>query len=443
MRLLPSTTIPNTSNLPAASNSQHEKQATLSYLLETERNSGVTHERDPNVQRQDYRYFPKNTYWLLIEDLEGTHAPIAVKDYGRWRPRAKNGTTKPSGKAALSLNAKKRKQLETLGTFAAKHEIESDEDEDLPPWPPLRDQPGRAKPDWAQGKVTDSEDPDAEGDPEEDDEGVDVELEIPLLSDEVGNADGPDGDEDIRAHAQLDDSVTDGEDDDGPRPPRDPQTLRRTASMADIGRLMSVNPAATYHHHHAPVAGPSKNHQAQKQVLRGADREYNAASGNSVTITSHVGSTTSYAYNGQDLGLGARQLEKRLHQQVLTRATTGTGGAGSVTASGSATNSKSVAAARKSSTPASILSARVGLRKVKSTNALRTRGTAYADSVKAKLANREEAKKPGYCENCRVRFDDFTKVGVFRPGDVIVGADFFLVFAIAHCWETASPLRRE
>jgi regulatory subunit for Cdc7p protein kinase len=388
-RLLPTATTLQVSHHksvhPVALNahSHAESKATLSYLLETERNTGVTHERDPTAQRQDYRYFARGTYWLLIEDMDGTHAPLAVKDYGRWKP-GRN----VKAKLQSTANAKKRRRLEGMFDYAAKDDAEDDDDA-LPPWPSLRDQPGKAKPDWAYGKVSDSDaevgaDSDVEGDAERESLGDEVEIQIQQISEEDGNGnEGPGG------------SVTDCEDDGAQ--PTNMQALRRTASMHDIGRAMSAHPASRQ-----TFQSQSKRPQ---RPLRGADREYNAASGNSVAITSHVNSTTSYAYGaGCDLGPGARQLEKRLHQQVLTRAAA----AGSVCVSG---GGSAVATTRKSSV-STMQSQRV-LRRAKSTNALRARGLGPRGSgAKARLPSREEVKKPGYCENCRVRFEDFNKVCV-------------------------------
>lgn len=350
--------------------------------------------------------------------MDGTHAPIAVKDYGRWKP----GRNAKAGKSQLSGNAKKRKQLEAFFDYATKDDMEDDEDA-LPPWPPLRDQQGKAKPDWAYGKVSDSEAEvvagDLEGGAEREYLGDEVEIEIQQLSDEDGN--GNDGAND---EGPGEGSVTDCEEDDPP--PADIQTLRRTASMHDIGRTMSV-------HHVGRQTSLSRSKGPQKP-LRGANREYNAASGNSVTITSHVNSTTSYAFGGgYDLGPGARQIEKRLHQQVLTRAAA----AGSVSASG---GGSMAAMTRKSSV--SITESQRVLRRAKSTNALRARGLRNKGSgAKARLPSREEVKKPGYCENCRLRFDDFNKACSFSIiADIIHLKYTFL--PPAYCGKATSTLRR-
>lgn len=328
--------------------------------------------------------------------MDGAHAPLAVKDYGRWKP----GRNVKTGKSQSTVNAKKRKQLEIIFDYAGKDGAEGDDDA-LPPWPPLRDQPGKAKPDWAYGKVSESDaevggNSDVEGGAERESLCDEVEIQIQQISeDDENEGRGANG------GGQGEGSITDCEDDDVR--PADVQTLRRTASLHDIGRAMSVHPAGRQ-------TSQSQSKQPQRAV-RGADREYNAASGNSVTITSHVNSTTSYAHGvGYDLGPGARQLEKRLHQQVLTRAAA----AGSVSASGAG----SAAIMTRKSSVSTMQSQRV-LRRAKSTNALRARGLGHrGPGAKARLPSREEVKKPGYCENCRVRFDDFNKVRpvVYRAG---------------------------
>lgn len=92
--------------------------------------------------------------------------------------------------------------------------------------------------------------------------------------------------------------------------------------------------------------------------------EYIAASGNSVAITSNVASTTSTAVAGP----GMPRIRSTLRFQALAK---GAGGAGAMP-------------------PPRVI------RKAKSTNTLAVR-----------LPVREERKKPGYCENCRTRFEDF------------------------------------
>ncbi|TFK54367.1 hypothetical protein OE88DRAFT_1655013 [Heliocybe sulcata] len=113
----------------------------------------------------------------------------------------------------------------------------------------------------------------------------------------------------------------------------------------------------------------------------GSTSAYVAASGNSVNITSTAG-TTSMA-NGplQTLQLSA-SLRDRLEQQVTTSLKVG--------ANGSDKNAK----LGDMGPPIGIPERRGQLKKSRSTSTLR-------------LPKRDEASKPGYCESCRVKFDDF------------------------------------
>ena len=306
----------------------------------------MTHERDPTALRRDYRYFGTNSYWLLVEDMSEAHAPIMVKEYGRWRPHSTSRHTLPF----------KRARAMSLENFAK---------DNVPPWPTVRDKPGKATPSWATGRLGGYEEG-MNGGPENQD------------GDALMSSDGGD-DGFIELHV-----VNDGSDDedDGalppPRPVQGGQPLRRTASMHDLGRRNPLDPEK--------------------------DGEYLAASGNSVSITSNVNSTTSFAQHplsgGSSLnggpfiggGLaagGSRQLiNKRLHRQVLThrtlaRAASTVSGGGDVGSTGH----------------------RI-LRKSKSTNTMRT----SSKKLKAHLPTRDEVKKPGYCENCRVKFEEFNPV---------------------------------
>ena len=45
------------------------QQRSLSRLLQTERLHGTT-ERDPTQRRHDHKYFNRNTYFLLVEDVK-------------------------------------------------------------------------------------------------------------------------------------------------------------------------------------------------------------------------------------------------------------------------------------------------------------------------------------------------------------------------------------
>ncbi|KAF9518131.1 hypothetical protein BS47DRAFT_1338722 [Hydnum rufescens UP504] len=343
---------------------------TLSYLLQTERNSGLTLERDPTALRRDYKYFGQNSYWVLIEDIDGTHAPIAVKDYGRWRPkRAMNKATRKKKRHSTKYR--------TVGGFLDEHgatsEFSEEEDHDTP-WPKLRDARGKAKPDWAEGKLGSLDEADSHN------ESMDDDREPQEHSRDMDNQeDFQDGEDAVVFDFSRErDEDSNAEDQDVLDASSKAQVLRRTASLHDFGRS---------------TLGAGKS---TKSALEREDREYVAASGNSVVITSHINSTTSFAthLDGTGSGLGGigravgagRLLNKRLHQQVLTHRTL----KAAASAGGTGEDDASVS-----------LRPHV-LRKSKSTNTLRPKTT-------ARLPRREEVKKPGYCENCRVRFDDFGK----------------------------------
>jgi regulatory subunit for Cdc7p protein kinase len=113
---------------------------------------------------------------------------------------------------------------------------------------------------------------------------------------------------------------------------------------------------------------------------------YVAASGNSVGITSTRGTTSNAGGSFRTLELPA-SLRYRIQQQVVT--------------------------SRKAPNANAVLGRNIGgmgppltipdhpngaLRKSRSTNTLR-------------LPKRDEGSKPGYCESCRVKFDDFDSVG--------------------------------
>lgn len=115
---------------------------------------------------------------------------------------------------------------------------------------------------------------------------------------------------------------------------------------------------------------------------------YMAASGNSVGITSTTGTTSTATTSFRTLQLPAA-LQGRIQQQV-------------VTSRKFSAVSMDKGQGRKSfmmGPPAEIPARPSMLRKSRSTNTLR-------------LPKRQEGSKPGYCESCRVKFDDFKFVSV-------------------------------
>ncbi|KIO18832.1 hypothetical protein M407DRAFT_31512 [Tulasnella calospora MUT 4182] len=117
---------------------------------------------------------------------------------------------------------------------------------------------------------------------------------------------------------------------------------------------------------------------------------YVAASGNSAILTSNIASTTSTT----GLVRGEADIipgRKALHRQVVMNRAFGRQ---SITAE-SKDNEAALIETDSKAKDRAIARPHV-LRKSKSTNTMR-------------LPPREETKKPGYCENCRVKFEDFAK----------------------------------
>lgn len=129
--------------------------------------------------------------------------------------------------------------------------------------------------------------------------------------------------------------------------------------------------------------------------------DYVAASGNSVGITSTYGTTsTTGAGSSRRLSqpLLSTALRDRLQNQVLTSRKVSTAIVGADSAvNGDRDGTSASTTSIMMPPPAKIPERRATLRKSKSTNTIR-------------LAKRDEASKPGYCESCRVKFEDFKVV---------------------------------
>lgn len=161
------------------------------------------------------------------------------------------------------------------------------------------------------------------------------------------------------------------------------QTSRRRASMSnlEIGRGLVLG---------TDDGGASGGTTVSNSLLTGGNNEqiasgygpsttgipqnaYLAASGNSVAITSTT--TTSLA---KSLAIGTTRLPANLRQQL----------------------GRQVLMNKRTETKEKIGPFEQRLRKAKSTTTMR-------------LPAREESKKPGYCEACRVKFEDFGDVCIF------------------------------
>ncbi|KAJ3757237.1 Dfp1/Him1, central region-domain-containing protein [Lentinula raphanica] len=153
--------------------------------------------------------------------------------------------------------------------------------------------------------------------------------------------------------------------------------LRRSVSMNNLRRRESLEAEAA-NEQYLDMGDPDS--ACASGYLASGNGAYMAASGNSVTVTSTTG-TTSTTTGGSNFGLGSKlsaKLQAFADQQVPT----------------------SLKGRRDSIKgdmgPPAVPEGRVGvgLRKAKSTNNL-------------KLPKREEGSKPGYCESCRQKFEDF------------------------------------
>lgn len=107
---------------------------------------------------------------------------------------------------------------------------------------------------------------------------------------------------------------------------------------------------------------------------------YVAASGNSVGITSTTGTTSTANYTSRNLQVPSN-LSGRMRLEVVMRKQP----------------QEKLLRAKTMAPPVDIPSRALVLRKSKSTNTL-------------KLPKREEGSKPGYCESCRQKFEDFKEV---------------------------------
>ena len=160
--------------------------------------------------------------------------------------------------------------------------------------------------------------------------------------------------------------------------------LRRSVSMSNLQREAQKN--------FVPDDEENIDSAANGINASGHLGSYVAASGNSVGITSTFG-TTSTVGAGSSIRSGLTQLppqlRDRLQNQVVTTRRT------LATDKGSGMSKASASSAMMP--PPDIPERKHLLRKSKSTNTLR-------------LPKRDEKSKPGYCESCRQKFENFSTV---------------------------------
>lgn len=187
------------------------------------------------------------------------------------------------------------------------------------------------------------------------------------------------------------------------------QTLRRTVSL-------------NYINQRGVGLSPQDSNRGHGKSNIGNASPFLAASGNSVAITSNIASTTSTAFNSQ-AGFGGvsmlqdkrvAQLGRRMHTPfaLVTPPIRASGGASGLGISGGGIGSGS-GSSNAAVTPAPDLSRGAVVRRMLGMTEQRTGLSGMRRSVSTGTAarpRREEPKKPGYCENCRARFEDFEEV---------------------------------
>ncbi|KAH8995611.1 hypothetical protein EDB92DRAFT_1968756 [Lactarius akahatsu] len=301
---------------------------TLSRLLQSERLHGTT-ERDPNERRLGFHYFSKNSYFILVEDLNDELATIHASEY----PIKKGRDGKESGDwPILYCHPRAR------GPF-----IEFD-----------RNEARRAERAERQERAREQER---------------IQRATRLREQEVQRK--------IRADRLQAKKAGD---------------LRRSVSMVNLHRRLPVGEdnrtAQDLVDLDAEAGDTFESANASGYLASG----YMAASGNSMTITSTTGTTSTSGLSVRGTLQMPHALRERLQQQILMSRKVGLG---------NNTGQKENDGNNGEMGPPSAIPERKILRKSKSTNTM-------------KLPKREETTKPGYCECCRMKFDDFQKHIVHR-----------------------------
>ncbi|KAF4567700.1 hypothetical protein EYR40_006704 [Pleurotus pulmonarius] len=292
-------------------------QQTLSRLLQSERLNG-TCERDPAERRHDFRYFSKDSYFLLVEDLHQEFATIAAHEYPVPKPHS---TAKPlwpilhchphARGPFIEFDEKERRRWEKAQQAEAAKEKQS-----------LHvTRTGRPKP-----------------------------RPTSLHLQAAGHGD-------LRRSVSMNNIR---------RRASHPNGVLRDANLVDLD-------ADEYDNDLAYASG----------YLASSISGHAAASGNSVGLTSTAGTTSTTGTVRNALQLPAT-LRGRLQQHVVTSKKFPNG----------ERDGSNGPMAPPDGMPGR--SAQAMLRKSRSTNTI-------------KLPRRDEGSKPGYCESCRTKFDDFRK----------------------------------
>ncbi|KAG1735089.1 Dfp1/Him1, central region-domain-containing protein [Suillus paluster] len=302
-----------TTSLAPASNKR-----SLSSLLQTERLHGTTTERDPTQKRHDYRYFSKQSYFVLIEDVRQELATIHALEYPI--QRGCDGKEQPAY-PVLYCDPRSR------GPF-----VKFDE---------------RERRRWEKAQKAERENENERAEKVARALKRKRQAEVQMLSRKTG---------DLRRSVSM-------------------NNLHRQAVDATMEEYVDLD--GDYADGDTRESATASGYLASTGV-----GSYVAASGNSVGITSTRGTTSNASGAFRTLELPA-SLRCRIQQQVVT--------------SRKAPNTTHTLGRKAGGMgpPLTIPDRPNGpLRKSRSTNTLR-------------LPKRDEGSKPGYCESCRVKFDDF------------------------------------
>ncbi|KAG1864063.1 Dfp1/Him1, central region-domain-containing protein [Suillus tomentosus] len=285
----------------------------LSSLLQTERLHGTTTERDPTQKRHDYRYFSKQSYFVLIEDVRQELATIHALEYPT--QRGHDGKEQPAY-PVLYCDPRSR------GPF-----IKFDE---------------RERRRWERAQKAERENENERAEKVAKALKRKRQAEVQMLSRKAGD-------------------------------------LRRSVSMNNLHRQATIEEYVDLDADYGD--GDTRESATASGYLASTGMgSYVAASGNSVGITSTRGTTSTAGGASRTLELPA-SLRSRIQQQVVT--------------SRKAPNAPHTLGRKAGGMgPPLTIPDRPLLRKSRSTNTLR-------------LPKRDEGSKPGYCESCRVKFDDF------------------------------------
>jgi len=296
-------------------------QRSLSRLLQTEKIHGTT-ERDPTQKRHDFRYFSRGTCFVLLEDIYQELATIAAHEYPILKEKDKSG----------------KKPWPVLHC----HPLSRN------PFAPFDDKEKRR---WERAQQAEKT--------EEADRARRKKKQLEAMKRKAGN----------QVHVK-----TAGD-------------LRRSLSLSNLHRRLS-HPIGKHDMGFIDLDADlddAESANASGYLASGAGMGYIAASGNSVGITSTIGTTSTSGQILRNLSLPTA-LTDRMKQEVLTSRKFST-----------KAKDENVENTGTMGPPSKVPSRQSFLKKSKSMNTL-------------KLPKREEGVKPGYCESCRIKFSDFITV---------------------------------